>query len=215
VKRLLALAAVGFAFTASAAPAQAALIFFGDRASFNAATTGRTVVDFEGIAPDGSFTFFPAPPGVTLSGANFSISRPASNGNLFGIGDNFYYTGNSVLSSQQSTATNDNVQVTLPGGFTAVGLDYGSFFGPTFTFTLSTGESFTRTAPVFAGLSFIGVVSTVPITSLTVSAPPGDVVNIDNFTFGQAVVPEPATLAVFGALAAGALGLRRRVRKAA
>ena len=42
-----------------------------------------------------------------------------------------------------------------------------------------------------------------------------DFVELDNVRFGTAIVPEPATMAVFGLMAVGAFGVRRRLKAAA
>ena len=218
MRRLVLLSVTGLVFLAFGTPARGDLILFDNRAAFDAATTGRSVIDFEGIAPDEGFQFLPAPPGITLSGVNFTIDRATSNGNLFVIGDNFYYTTNSVLSSSESRLApiSDNVLITLPGAFTAIAVDFGSFLaGRPVTFTPSTGDAFTRTTPSFPNLAFVGVVSDAPITSLTISKPSvvgvDTVLNLDNFTFGQAV-SEPSTfaLASVGVLTALGFWLRRR-----
>jgi hypothetical protein len=196
-------------------PARADLTFYGDRSSYEAATTGNTVIDFEGIAADNDFTPVPLPVGLTVSGVNFTIDQATSDGFLFVVGKGYYYAGNSVLTSQQSTLDTNNLVITLPGGFTAIAMDLGSFIGQTFTFTLSTGDTFTEPAPALPDLGFAGFTSTVPIVSLRIDSPKADVMNLDNFTFGTATVPEPGALALLGA---GALGLagwsRRRGRRA-
>jgi hypothetical protein len=184
------------------AAARADLIFYQDRASFNAASTNRTVVDFEGLAPSStSFAYFPTPPGLTLSGANFNIGNPLPGDGLNPTGKDFYaptiYPSDFLVPSA-STRNGTDLDITLPGGFTAIGLDLGSFNGGTFTFLLSTGDTFTETPASFGGESFIGFTSTVPITSLRISIAGRDVPVLDNFTFGAAVVPEPGTLALFG-----------------
>src|SRR5687768_13005890 len=70
---------------------------FTDRTAFNAATTNRTIIDFEGLAPSGSFTFYGSPGSLTLSGVTFQ-----SNGPLFVQNDGT----NSRLTFQQATPTN-------------------------------------------------------------------------------------------------------------
>jgi len=189
-------------------PALAGLIFFDKREEFLAASAGVTTIDFGDVAPPGGFLFLPTPPGLTLSGVNFTIDRTTSNGNLFAIGEGFYYPNVAVLSSQASTTGNNNLLITLPGGFTAVGTGFASFGPSTLTFTLSTGDSFTReTLDFFRGFaSFVGVVSSEPITSVRIDLQrTDDLINIGGFSFGSAV-PEPSTL-VMGGTAATLLGL--------
>ena len=196
-----------------AAPARAGLTFYSSLATYNASTLGNTTIGFEGIASDNSFAFQATPPGITLSGINFTINHANNNGNLFVIGQGNYYAGTSVLSSQESTTGPNNLQITLPGAYTSFALNLGSFSSSQFTFSLSTGDTFTEPTPAFPGLGFIGVTSTVAFTSLSISEPIGDVLNIDNFTFGTAAaVSEPAslTLTVAGLVLLGFVGRKKR-----
>src|SRR5262249_19144548 len=85
-----------------AVPVRAASILFDNREAFLAASTGVTTVDFGTVVPPGQFQFLPTPPGLTLSGINFTIDHPTSNGNLFVIGQGVYYSDIAVLSSQES-----------------------------------------------------------------------------------------------------------------
>lgn len=220
MQRLTLIPLVGLAFLPFAVPAQGGLLLFDNRAEFNAATTGRTLVDFEDIAPDGGWQFVPSPPGITLSGVNFSIDRTTSDGHLFVIGDGFYYAGNSVLSSQGSSggiATDFNVRATFPGPYTAVGMDFGVVdpgINYTFTFTLSTGATFLAFNQGGPVMDFIGVTSTEPIAWIRVAMPSvGHAENVDNFTFANATspVPEPSSLCVWCiALVLGIARWRRR-----
>jgi hypothetical protein len=199
-------------------PVRGDIILYNTRADFNAATVGRTVIDFEGIASDGGFMFLPTPTGITLSGVNFTIDHTNNNGNLFVIGRDRYYAGNSVLSSQESTIGRNNLVTSFPGVSTAFALDFGSFSSTPFIFTLSTGDTFIRPTPGFfdePNTTFVGVTSSVPISSFRIDlAAAGDVLNIDNFTMGTAV-PEPASLVlfVFGSLGLFGYGWRWRRRK--
>jgi hypothetical protein len=131
---------------------------------------------------------------------------------LFVIGRGSYLPGNSVLSAQHVGDGANNLVITLPGSYTAVGLDVGSFENAPFTFTLSSGEMFTT--PTQFSLSFIGVTSTTPLTSLTIDTT-DIVINVDNFTFGQALAaaPEPASLTLLGLGSLGLLGYGWRRRK--
>jgi hypothetical protein len=74
------------------------------------------------------------------------------------------------------------------------------------TIHLSTGDTFTATAS-FPTHTFIGLTSSVPITSLDLVITGGnrkDTLAVDNFVFGSATVLEPSSLAF---LALGGLGL--------
>src|SRR5579863_154027 len=159
------------------------------QASFTAATSGITIttIEFEGMAPNGYL--FEATGGLSISGVTFRIDRTQSNGNLFGIGQNYYYAGDSVLSSQESTSTNNNLVVTLPGSTTAVGFEIADFHQASISVVLSDGSSFSISPPAFPGFTFWGVVSTTPISSLRLTVPPTDIINLDNFQFGPPGIP--------------------------
>jgi hypothetical protein len=169
--------------------------FYSTRATYNAATTGNTSINFEGIAPDNGFLFEPTPPGITLSGVNFTIDHTNNNGTLFVIGDDFFYTGTSVLSSELSTTGPDNILITLPKAAAAFAVDFGNFAQTPVTFTLSTGDTFTEPTSAFPDFVFLGVVNTAPFTSILISQPINDALNLADFTFGLPV-PEPSTLAM-------------------
>src|SRR5262245_56819629 len=51
--------------------AGASVITYSDLASFNAASN-TTTIDFEGLAPADSFTFYSSPPGLTVNGVTFT-----------------------------------------------------------------------------------------------------------------------------------------------
>src|SRR5690349_4274570 len=119
MRRLVFLAVLGLAFGTSASSAQGGFIFFDNRAAFDAATSGRTLIDFEGIAPDGDNA--PVPPGG-ISGVNFTTTVVSVQGDFvvtFAIsGKGQTFPGTSVLGTQQSTLDPDIV-ATLPGSYRA------------------------------------------------------------------------------------------------
>jgi hypothetical protein len=190
-----------------AGSSRAGMIRYNSRAAFQAATNGTSTIDFEGFAPDGGFIS-----GVSFTFSGVTFTQSVSRGALFVIGRNVYYSNNSVLSAQHGPSGPTDLEITLPGGYTAIGMDVGSFRGSTFTFTLSTGDVFTR--PTQFNLGFVGVTTSTPITSIRIDSP-DLVMNVDNFTFGQAV-PEPASLMLFGIGTLCLLGRRcwRRCRPA-
>ena len=185
--------------------ARGGIILFTDRESFDAATTGRTSIDFEGIAADNNFVEYPAPPGLTLSGVNFTI-QPGG-GDLILSGKGFAAPGSSVVEATLFLTTAPNLFITLPVPETAVGLDL--LLNASARVDLSTGESFTTAS------SFVGFTSTNPLTTLLITKTTiTSFMDIDNFTFGTAAtVPEPAglTLAVIGLLVVPIYWLWRRV----
>jgi hypothetical protein len=200
--------------------AQAGLTVFTDLLSYENATTGNTLIDFEGIAPDNDFVFY-LPPTTTISGVTFSIDTSKSDGGLFVIGKGFsgFYPNTSVLSSENSSTSENNILITLPGSYTAASMNLGSFFGGTAMVTTSNGNTYDVTIPGSTAFAFTGFTSTAPITSISVEYPTagGDpVLNLDNFRFGAASVPEPSSLALAfcGAFGVGLLVWRRRRRTA-
>ena len=81
-----------------------------------------------------------------------------------------------------------------------MGTGFASFGPSTLTFTLSTGDTFTRqTLDFFLGFdSFVGVVSSEPITSVRIDLQRNDdLINIGDFSYGQATAVEPSTLILF------------------
>jgi hypothetical protein len=193
-------------------------VIYSARSSFNAASTGNTIITFNGIAAPGSFVLFGVNGSTTLSGVTFT----ASGGNaLFivdlGFAPTIYNTGSAsaggVLSSQNQISAPAILTIALPSPVTALGFDTNTFPNAVVTVTLSDGEILSYTTIGSTG-QFFGFTTSVGITSLILSEPTNRAVailNIDDFTFGQAsAVPEPTTLLL---LSTGLLGLASRVRK--
>jgi PEP-CTERM motif len=193
--------------------AQAGLTFYTSMGGYEAATFGNTAVNFEGIASDDSFTSEPTPPGLTLSGVKFTIDHTNNTGDLYVLGPNYYYANLSALSSQLSSTGPNNMLITLPRPYTAFALEFGTFKGSQLDFTLSTGSTFNASTPPFPDLSFVGVTSTTPITSIQIVEPTqSDVVNVVSFSFGSAV-PEPSTLTLAGIAAVCGLSYWPLIRR--
>jgi hypothetical protein len=215
---ILSLAALVLLATAEA---QAGLIFYSNRANFNTATTGRTDITFTAPSPTG-FSFHPTPPGFTTGGVNFNIGNALPGDGLNVTGKDFYGTGTYfedflVQSVSPMGRVGTDVVITLPSNKTALALDFGSFNGTPFTFTLSTGDTFTETPVTFTHLAFLGFTSTTPFNSITIHANGSESIVIGDLTFGQAI-PEPGSITVLGMCMAGigCLGWwRRRQAKAA
>jgi hypothetical protein len=233
MRRLLFLTVVGLALGIPASSAQGGYTLFLNRADFDAATSGRTTIDFEGLAPDGGSVDYPT--GITLSGVHFSTTIVGDDHqaiSFLALGKDTIAPGSGRLGTQQSTLDPDIVAA-LPGSFFAFGVYIGAFNAGarlgdnTITFTLSTGETFTLTttnAQFLAGnLTFIGLVSTDAFTSVAMSIPPPDGGNadlvIDNFTFanGLEVVPAPSSglLMLVGLVAILGFAARQRRRAVA
>jgi hypothetical protein len=181
-------------------------VIYNNPAAWQNAVSGATTINFEGIAPVNGYTYIGSGPGTsfTLGGVQFAIG-PASNGNLFIIGDNFYYPGTAVISSQESTTPVNDLLITLPRPVTALGFFFGDFDGDTATITLSDGTVAFPTAVEVPYLGFFGVTSNIGITSVGISAvditTPDIVLNVASLSTGV-VSPEPAEMVPLLALIA-------------
>ncbi len=184
---------------------------FTNFADFQAATTGLTTIDFEGlVTPDstlgaeyiisgqpktiGEITFIPSVVG------NYAVIVDREPGDLLDRGSG----ATLEIPYQPSTIT-----AALPSGITAFGVDLFEYNQNTpYTISFSTGESFNFTAPTFFGFT-----SDTPFSSVSIfSDNDGQV--LDNFSFGQATpepVPEPAS--ILGTLAFAALGGKKLLKR--
>jgi hypothetical protein len=107
------------------------------------------------------------------------------------------------------------LHVTLPVRTTAVGFDYGQFYGTIQPFLVSLGNGDAIALRTQAHrYAFFGAVSTDPLTRFTLTSP--DYPLIDNLSYGGSTspVPESGTFLLFatGAAAIGLLASRRRQR---
>jgi hypothetical protein len=148
---------------------------------------------------------------------NYSGSGFAYNATSTGL--EMYGPAGFIGTSSPATA----LILTFTGGSpTAVGGNFyntdfsDSFVSSPVTLTLSDGTTRTYT-PAALGISYTGFISTVPIVSLTFSAPGASLyASLDNLTVGKAVVaaiPEASTYAMM-LVGLGALGLLARRRRA-
>lgn len=198
---LVALLAVGVTL-AVAAPSHASVIFYTNSAAFTAAAgPGLTTENFDSTPS----SLVP----VTTVATGLKVTSPDPNAQ---VSPAAFASGQ----SEKSTLQNGAVTFTFPTPVTAFGIDVfdlGTVGATTLTMTLSDSSSqalFSGFTSFTGNQQFAGFISTTPITSVTFSnSQSGDFVEFDNARFGGAV-PEPATLGVFGVLAAGAFGLRRR-----
>jgi len=104
-----------------------------------------------------------------------------------------------VLSAQGGA----NLLTISGGGVTALAFDWMTWDTAALSVTLSTGDVIPLAATEFVP-GFLGITSTIPITSLTINVPQGlGVLNLDNFAVGRlpttttttsGTVPEPGSL---------------------
>lgn len=166
---------------------------YSTRADWSAASSGVTLIDFEGLAPDkGSLPvqMEDSSVGLTLKGVTFEIYRTLgpSKGRLWVIGKDSYYPTHSVLSLQGYSPRTDTLRIKMPIGVTALAMDYGNISTDSgYTFILSTGDIFSISSVPTTGLRFFGVTSDVAITELNIHVSAGgDAKNFTNFSFGTA-----------------------------
>jgi hypothetical protein len=198
------------------APARAELIFYSTQTAFDAAATATGTITFPTPTPT-SFGFNPTPPGLTIGDINFNIANALSGDGLNVTGKDFYgpttYAENFLIPSVSSQGrVGTDLAITLPSATTALALRYGSFNGTTFSFTLSTGDTFTEAPVKFGDLGLLGFTSPVSFTSLLIHADGGDPIVIGDLTLGQAVAPEPGgpALLAIGLASIGGYAWRRR-----
>ena len=194
------------------APARGSVVLYTTASDYYAATTDNKTVDFTGIAPVDNYKTIAVPPGLDVGGVNFTIDTASSNGSLYvvdgGFSNNFFHV--TILDSQFSSSTNDNIVITLPYAVTAAAFNFGSNIGLDVSFLLSTGDSFTRgTAP--QQIQFVGLTSSTPFTTIELSQALNGGLVIQDFTFSPAV-PEPTSIALVatGGLIVLGHGVRRR-----
>jgi PEP-CTERM motif-containing protein len=107
----------------------------------------------------------------------------------------------------------NTLRVMLPVRATAIGFDYGQFYGivAPFSVSLGNGDGAALRSQAY-GYAFFGAISTEPLTRFSVTSPAAPL--IDNLSYGgTSPVPEPGTLLLF-ATGAAAMGRRAWKRKA-
>ena len=221
----LAVAIVGImGCAAQTARAGATVTFYTSEASFLAATSRATVINFEGIVPDNQIG--PIQDTQVIGGVTFT-----SSGGLYVSGANGPAAGSPYESAVLNTNFNAPIVsdlTTVGTNFTAVGGAFDSLVAPGATETLvltgTTGVLDTETVTtgtlgVSGPLDFFGwTVSGDTIVSVT-SSQTTPWAGLDNFTYGYAMnaVPEPSS--IISASIAGLMGLgyfwRRRNSKVA
>lgn len=185
-------------------------------ASWQAATTGVQVDDFEGYASGGSYTVYSS--GIVQNGVQFigisgttlvadTTAGPFSWAN-FGTSQAGFVSGAG------------GVNITLPSAVTAFGINlFTSPAGVTYTVT-TLATPFTVPTASSAPPTFFGVTSDTPFSSVKLQVPAGTTYSaFDNFDFGTAQVsggggdgdvPEAGTFFLIGTGLVGLALFRRR-----
>jgi hypothetical protein len=188
----------------------ASVTIYTSRAAWTAATSGVTTADFNGIASVGSYVSYGSGPAV-IDGLTFT-----SNDSMFVIDPAYYGFPYPDGFFNADYNVPNIVTIALPGSYTAVGFDFGSLFsgGASFDVTLGALGPFTvvSTGSTQDGvLDFAGFVSTTSFSTVTLSMPDAPSYNsVDNFSYGGAAVPEPASIALLGSGLLGVAGILRR-----
>ena len=221
--------------------ARASTLFYTNEADFDAAAGNVQSFGFSGIVGQYNATSYGTASGFTRDGVDF-VGTTGNGGYYLGVeGPDFitsdYNHGLNEASLQGPAATdfyygipNGTLTIKVPTGTTAFGLNLfsvlaGDYSGSgTDLVTLSTGGTSGSTiTPPYTGAAFIGVVSTTPITTLTLTGTGAEEFpTIVGVSFGSSSstmspVPLPASAPMFGAalMAFGAIGYGLKRKKAA
>ena len=207
MKWLLALVTTGLVF-ASAAPA--AIVTYTNRAAFDATFANAGRENWDGFA-HGTVI----PNGTTVNGITYNSSfGDAMVTNVFAATTDPNTLGQSA---DGFFFPQDTMTFTFSSPLSAFGIDINTFATDNGAYTATTNNgdvisSFFDPFPGFGTGQFIGFLSTVPFTSVTITASdPDNGLSFTLDTLRAQVAPEPGTLAVFGLMAMGAFGVRHRL----
>ena len=199
----------------------AGVTFFTDRASWLAATVSTTTITFNGVVPAGSAEIITTSSGLTTSGVTFvGVQNPpvvlaplpyhlfvygsGTGGQLSLDGSGFIAgpLGLYAYPEDGSAATAGDLVVVLPGGVTAIGVNYkatttspqgwdpfgglGVVLSPSEVFRFPPANTF----PIVDTVLFAGLTAKAPISTITFRANSPSFeynwVSYDNFTLGAA-----------------------------
>jgi hypothetical protein len=218
VRHLFLSAAVFGVVLATTRPADAGLVVYTDLASFEAATSGLSDVNFNGIVAPGQFAGYAIPPGYTdpTTGTNFSFLN--ANGADINVTSATYYSTAfggpvlpaDVLNSSSVVPIGASESITLPANSTAFGIYFSTYDTSPITVTLSNGDTYIDNSPPgFGNFVFLGFTDTTLFSSLTITDPTDSGVLLADVKFGSSI-PEPSSLALLGLSSLLLAGRRRR-----
>ncbi|MBK8475748.1 MAG: hypothetical protein IPL39_05400 [Opitutaceae bacterium] len=179
----------------TAANAHAAISVYDSQAAFQAAlSTPVTTIDFNGV---GSLARLPSP--SAFSGVTFSASSLLGGDFTSSVKSNPGYTDGYLISMWGMT-------ITPPAYTTSAGFDLGAYFGNSTTVTATAftnlGHSLSAINTSATTMIYRGFVTAGGeyITSISITQTSDrNYEAIDDFTFGTAAVPEPASAGVIAA----------------
>jgi hypothetical protein len=210
-------------------PAEAALIPFTDRTTFESATTGATHVTFENIVPAESAASFENPDGLNTGGITFRTSGTGSTvvsvyGGDLAAQSAMLNTGTGAILAwaPPDRLGTEYLDVVLPIGITAFAADVWAQQPSvtTVNMTVNSGEAtenfsvdtMERPSPSFFGVHSDGNV----LLLVRIAIPAGQVgLILDNVSIGTAggggdnTIPEPGTIILLGAGMVGLVAVRR------
>ena len=183
------------------------------RAGFKAAAGATTLEDFNSFTTEVDFLTTPLDVGdFTISTTNTNATRNFIDLPPVQFTD-FDIDGTSVVNAFLENG--DTLSLTFDAPITAFGADFGDLnaFSSVGTEIFAAGETLTPPQTLVSEVRFFGFTSDTEFTTIEFRGLGFDGFSIDNVEFAPAVsgvVPEPTSMAIFGALALATVSTRRR-----
>ena len=192
----------------STAFAQSRIEHIDSRESFNSASSGLSTIDFGSVAPRRGFGMYRPPAGLTTNGVTFRTAGGArfGSGNIYVpslhyLGTNpAYQTGSGEMMTwgAPNQPGNASLDVTLPSGVTAVGVDLWTQqpYVSTIEVIATTEDGQTESVVVHTrnrpDAAFVGFIADKSIVSISFRPPRGQTgLLLDNFSFGRRAQGRP------------------------